>query len=222
VSHPQFWSTATLTMQAVCRGDVELSPAQAVFGVVPVGQPVAREVGIRYRGSLPGWDITGVVANPAAPFEVRHQMVGRRGNQADFRVSLSLKPDALPGSYKGDLNLTTNDQNNPVVAVPYDVLVQAPLSASPDVARFPTVKVGAEMERKVYVRAGQAFRILRVDGTGDGVTAVSSRQDAVPVHVLTVKIQPTQAGPVQKTLTVQTDLNGGATVAVKVEATAVP
>jgi hypothetical protein len=221
VSHPQFWSTATLTIQAVCRGDVELAPAQAVFGVVPVGQSASREVVIRYRGGQPGWQITGVVANQAAPFDVRHQEVGRRGSQVDYRVWLAVKPEAAAGSYKGDLNLTTNDPNNPVVAVPYDLTVQAPLTVSPDVARLGAVKVGAEAERKVYVRAGAAFRILGVDGAGDGVTAQASRPDAVPVHVLTVKVQPTQPGAVQKILTVRTDLAGGATVPVRVEATAV-
>jgi hypothetical protein len=221
VSHPQFWSTHTLTIQAVCRGDVELAPAQAVFGMVPVGQPATREVVIRYRGNQPGWQIVGVVADPAAPFDVQKQEQGRRGGQVDYRVSLTLKADAVAKSYKGDLTLTTNDPNNPVVAVPYDVLVQAPLTASPDVARLGQVKVGAEAEKRVILRAAQPFRIIGVDGEGDGVTAKPARLDPSPAHVLTVKVQPTQPGAVQKTLTVKTDLAGGAFVLVKVEATAV-
>jgi Protein of unknown function (DUF1573) len=222
VAHPQFWSTHTLTVQAVCRGDVELNPAQAVFGLVPVGQPVTREVVVRYRGNQPGWQITGVVADPSAPFEVRHQEQGRRGSQVDYRVFLILKGDAVAKSYKGDLTLTTNDPNNPAVAVPYDALVQAPLTASPDVARFAPVRVGAEAEKRIILRAAQPFRIITVDGQGDGVTATPARTDASPAHVLTVKVQPAQPGAVQKTLTVKTDLAGGATVAVRVEATAQP
>lgn len=221
VSHPQFWSTHMLTVQAVCRGDVELTPAQAVFGMVPVGQPATREVAVRYRGNQPGWQITGVVADPAAPFDVRHQEQARRGNQVDYRVALTLRTDAAAKSYKGDMTLTTNDPNNPVVAVPYDLLLQAPLTASPDVARLGAVKVGAEAEKRVILKASQPFRIIGVDGQGDGVTANPLRPDAVPVHVLTVKVQPAQPGVVQKTLTVKTDLAGGAVVSVRVEATAV-
>ena len=46
------------------------------------------------------------------------------------------------------------------------------------------------------------------------------RPDAVVTHVLTIQVQPTQPGPVQKALTIRTDL-GGAMALVKVEATAV-
>src|SRR5262249_42603569 len=72
---PQFWSDTTLVIQGFCRGDVELSPALAVFGAVPVGRTAARELVVTYRGRQSGWDITGV-ANPGAPFDVRHEVQG--------------------------------------------------------------------------------------------------------------------------------------------------
>jgi hypothetical protein len=53
------------------------------------------------------------------------------------------------------------------------------------------------------------------------VTAQPSQLDAGLVRVVTVKVAPTQAGAVQKTLTVRTDLAGGATATFNVEATAV-
>ena len=218
---PQFWSSTSLVVQAVCRGDVELTPAQAVFGVVPAGQAVERQVVIRYRGGMPGWQITGGTPDSTGPFDVRYQEQNRRGTSAEYRVWLVLKNDAAAGSYKGDLSLTTNDPNNPVVAVPYDALVQAPLTVLPSsTARLGTVPVGTTRENRLFVKASQPFRIVGIDGEGDGVTA-SFLQAPVPTQVLTIKVQPTQAGPVQKVLTVKTDLNGGATVAVKVEATAV-
>jgi hypothetical protein len=70
---------------------------------------------------------------------------------------------------------------------------------------------------KVFVRGGRPFRILGIDGQGDGLTA-EARPDAAATHVLTVKMDPKQAGRVQKTLTVRTDL-GGATAVLKVDAT---
>ena len=54
----------------------------------------------------------------------------------EYRVALTLKPNTPAGSYKGEVNLATNDPNNPTVTVPYDLMVQAPLTVSPDVARF--------------------------------------------------------------------------------------
>jgi hypothetical protein len=220
---PQFWSDTTLLIQGFCRGDVTLEPAQAVFGAVPIGQAVAREVHIRYQGNHPRWEITGPAADQTAPFDVRHQEMYRNPNrQVGYKVTLTLRADAPPGSHKGDLKLATNDPNNPTIEVPYDVNVQAPLTVLPsDTIRLGAVKVGEVQERKVYVKAGQAFHIVGVDGQGDGVTT-EARKDGVPTQILTIKVQPTQPGLVQKTLTIKTDLGGGATTTIKVEATVAP
>ena len=48
----------------------------------------------------------------------------------------------------------------------------------------PALKVGEESQRMVYVKSGQPFRIVGVDGQGDGVTA-QPRGDAAPTQVLT-------------------------------------
>jgi hypothetical protein len=114
---------------------VELAPAQAVFGIVPVGQPVARQVGIRYHGNQQ-WQVTGVAANQTVPFDVAYQEGVRRAGLVDYQVTLTLKPDTPAGIYKGDVYLATNDRNNPTVPVPFNLMVQAPLTISPDTARF--------------------------------------------------------------------------------------
>jgi hypothetical protein len=216
---PQFWSDATLTIKAFCRGDVDLTPALAVFGIVPVGQQATRELQVRYHGQQVGWQITGLAPDQTLPLDVRYQETFRQGGQVGYKVWLGLKADAPAGSSKGDVLLTTNDPNNPTVAVPFDMTVQAPLTVSPEVARFGNVKAGAPAEKRVFVRANQPFRIIGVDGQGDGVTA-EFRPDALPTHVLTIKIMPAAAGPIQKTLTIRTDF-GGATTTMKVEATAI-
>jgi hypothetical protein len=220
--NPQFWSSASLVMQGLCRGDVEMAPAQASFGIVPQRQAPApyRDLQVRYRGGQQDWQITGPTADQAVPFDVRYQKLYGPVGQAVYKVTLALKDDTPPGSYKGDIRLATNDRNNPTIAIPYDVNVQAPLTVLPsDIVRLPALKVGEETQRMVYVKSGQPFRIVGVDGQGDGITA-QARPDAAPTQVLTIKVQPTQAGPVQKTLTIRTDLNGGATTTIKIEATA--
>jgi hypothetical protein len=42
------------------------------------------------------------------------------------------------------------------------------------------------------------------------------------VQSLTLKLQPTRPGPVNRTLTIRTDLDGGATVTARVEAVVNP
>jgi hypothetical protein len=60
-----------------------------------------------------------------------------------------------------------------------------------------------------------------VDGQGDGLT-VELPQAPAPTQSLTIKLQPTHPGPVQRTLTIRTDLDGGASVTARVEATVNP
>jgi Protein of unknown function (DUF1573) len=219
VQHPQYWSSTTLLVRGNRNNDVELAPAQAMFGAVPAGQQAApRELRIFYRGNQPGWQITGPAANQTAPFDLRVEPLPRRIGLVEYRVWLTPKPDTPAGSYKDELSLATTDPNNPVVVVPYDIRIEAPLTVQPDVVRLPPVKVGTPVERKVTVRASRPFRILGVDGQADGVTA-QFRPEPFPTHYLTIKVDPTQPGPVQKTLTIRTDL--GATATVKIDASAV-
>ena len=132
VSSPnqQFSSTAALAITGLCRMDVTLHPAQAEFGMVSRGQALAKPAGELRR--------------PAALADRRGQRVGpvRRaataggppGRPGELRGAVVPEADAPAGIHRGDLNLLTNDPNNRLVPIPYDVTVLAPLTASPDVA----------------------------------------------------------------------------------------
>jgi hypothetical protein len=220
VMNAQYSSTTTLVITANSRADITLDPGLAMFGVVPKGQPATKEVIVRYQGQLP-FQITGVAAGDTAPFTATYKEVQREYRnvgQVAYRVSLTLKPDAPSGPLKGDLHLTTNDPATPLLPIPYDVLVQAALTASPEVTRFGTIKAGEPLVRKLTVRSnGRPFKILGVDGQDAGLIA-EFRTEPFAVQILTLKLQPTQAGPLQRTLTIKTDLDGGASVNARVEA----
>jgi len=218
VMNAQYSSTTTLVVTAHSRADITLEPGQAVFGVVAKGQPATREVIVRYAGQLP-FQIGAQAAGDTAPFTVSVKEAYRRPGQVGYRVGLTLKPDAPGGPLKGDLHLTTNDPASPLLPIPYDALVQAALTATPPVTQFGGVKAGELVQRKVIVRSnGRPFKILGVDGQEAGVTAEFGPTASV-VQVLTIKLQPAQAGPVQRTLTIKTDLDGAASVTARVEAT---
>jgi Protein of unknown function (DUF1573) len=217
VMNAQYSSTTTLQINGFCRADITLEPGQAVFGVVPKGQPATKEVIVRYAGQQP-FQILGVAPGDMAPLTATSQEAYRRLGQVGYRVSLTLKPDAPAGALKGDLHLQTNDPASPLLPIPYDALVQAALTASPPVAQFGTVKAGEVATRKMFVRSNnRPFKILGVDGQEGGLT-VEFDQTARAVQILTLKLQPTQAGVVQRTLTIKTDLDGGASVTARVDA----
>lgn len=217
----QFASTASFLISANCRGDVSLNPGQAQFGVVPGGQPAERVVDVTYAG-IPNWQtwrLTATPVNDAAPFDVQFQEVNRRAGQVTYRVALKLKAGTPPGSYKGDLQIQSNDPNNQLVPVPYDATVQAPLTASPETTSFGVVGVGQEVTRNLVVRANKPFKVLRIDGKPDGLTA-DGRAMSPQVYLVTLHYKPTTAGPLNSALTIVTDLDGGATVSARVTATA--
>jgi hypothetical protein len=212
----QFASTAMLVITGNCRLDVTLFPAQAEFGTVPRGQSPTKDLRVSYAGNA-NWKIDGAAPSESTPFDVRLQEESRGKGQVNYRVQLALKADASPGIYRGELNLVTNDPLNRQIPIPYDVTVQAPLTVTPDVARFGNVKVNeAATPRKLFVRGtGRPFRIVEVAGQDDGLS-VEIPADALAVQILTLKFQPTKPGPVARTLTIKTD--SGETATVKVEA----
>ncbi|MFO0807868.1 MAG: DUF1573 domain-containing protein [Gemmataceae bacterium] len=217
----QFSSTATLSITGFCRGDVTLNPGQAQFGVVSRGQPAERTVDITYAGqqNWQTWKLEAVVAGDSAPFDVRYQELARRPGQVTYRVALALKADTAPGSLKGDLQLQSNDPNNRLVPVPYDVTVQAPLRVSPEFTNFGTVRVGEPQSRRIILSGNKPFKVLAVDGKADGVIVEGSTA-ALQVHTLTIKYTPTAPGALANTLVIKTDLDGGATVTARLGATA--
>jgi Protein of unknown function (DUF1573) len=218
VMNAQYSSTTTLIITANSRADIQLEPGLALFGVVPKGQPATREVAVKYAGQLP-FQITGVAPGDAAPFTAAVKEAYRYPGRVEYRVSLTLKPDAPAGPLKGDLHLTTTDPATPLLPIPYDVLVQAALTVSPEITRIGTIKAGEPIERRVTVRSnGRPFKILGVDGQDAGLT-VEFRPEPYAVQVLKLKLQPPQPGPFQRTLTIKTDLDG-ASVNARVEAMA--
>jgi len=218
VGNEKYSSTAIMAIQANCRLDVTVEPGTVTFGVIPKGQAATREALVRYAGGM-NWQMTGAAPNDPAPFDVKLQEAYRQGQQVGYRVQLSVKNDATPGTYKGEVQLVSNDPQSRIVPIPYEVTVQASLALSPEVSKVGS-KVGETQVRRVLVKASKAFKILSVEGQGDGIV-VETPSISLPVQTLTIKFTPTagQSGTIEKVLTIKTDLDGASTITAKVEAT---
>jgi hypothetical protein len=221
VGNQQYSSTAIMKITANCRLDVTVEPGTVSFGVVPQGHGSSREVMVRYAGGM-NWQLSGAAPGEPAPFDVKLQEAYRQGGQVAYRVQLGLKADAAPGTYKGDMQLVSNDPQSRLVPIPYEITVQPSLGVTPDQSKISS-KVGETQVRKILVRASKPFKILGVEGQGDGLT-VEAPNVALPVQTLTIKFAPTdgQSGTIEKTLTIKTDLDGGSSVTAKVDATVQP
>jgi hypothetical protein len=212
---PEYTSTATLKVSAYSRADVVFNPGEVNFGVVARGKKVTQVIDVEYAGALP-WRITEVVKNKA-PLDVKLSELYRRPGQVGYRLYVTLKPTAAAGPLKQDLQLKTNDKVTPLLNVLVEGTVQAALTAAPAVVAMDSMVVGDAKTQRVIIRGNKPFRILAVEGLGDGVTAVLPA-NAAPVHYLSIKFQPAKPGRVEKVLTIKTDLDGGSATTVTLTA----
>jgi hypothetical protein len=220
---PKFVSTATLTVSANAQGDVAFSPTDIDFGNLQRGQTPTRPIDVEYTGSLIDWRVTEIVKNSSAPFELKVQELPRLADgppRKGYRILATMKTDPPTGSFKQEVVLKTNDPAAGVLTFNIVGNVQAGLAVSPSPIVVKDLKVGESQTKKVFVRASRPFRVVAVDGQGDGITVdIPNRQDTT--LVLTVSIAPTKAGDLRRQLMIRADLDGDA-VPLIIEATVEP
>ena len=201
---PTFISTAELKVSAISRADVVFNPGQVTFGAVTPGQDVSRTIDVEYAGVV-DWRITELIARDQ-PFEATYRELYREPGKVGYQVKVTLKADAPSGPLKRELHLRTNDPGSPLIAVLVEADVQTSLSVSPSVLRLGNCTVGDSLVRKVQVRAAKPFKILAVEGQGDGITLSSELAvNPAPLQLLTFKCQLGKAGELRKQLLIKTD-----------------
>jgi hypothetical protein len=184
---PTYISTAMLKVTANGRADVVFNPGEANFGIVAQGSTPSRTVDVEYAGPLK-WTITEVNTG-GGPFTAEAKELYRRPGQVGYRVTITLKPDAPAGIIKNEVLIKTNDPASPTVPLQVEGIVQASLQIFPSALNLGSVKPGMPVVRKVIVRGSGPFRILKVDGLGDGIEVVGGLpSEARESHTLEVKV----------------------------------
>jgi hypothetical protein len=217
---PEFISSAELKVSATSRADVVFNPGQVTFGTVTRGQAPSQTMDVEYAGAL-NWQVSEVVAKDL-PLEVALQELYRRPGQVGYRVKVTLKPDAPPGTLKQDIFLKTNDPASPLVPVLVEATVQSALTVSPPTLSLGSVKAGEELTRRVVVRGNKPFVIKGVEGLGNGVElGTPPAATAAVVQTVTFQCLFSQAGDFKRELKILTDLQT-TPVTVTIEGTASP
>lgn len=210
---PEYVSTATLQVSANSRADIVFNPGEINFGIVPAGQNPSQTIDVEYAGNL-DWRVAEVIQGNA-PLDVAIEELYRRPGQVGYHLRVTLKADAQAGAHKWELLLKTNDPVSPHVPVLVEATVQASLTVVPAAVSMGTLSVGETVLRRVVVRGNKPFKIVAVEGLGDGVQ-VELPTTAAAVHALTIKCQPTQTGELRRQLIIKTDLGAEAPVTVTV------
>jgi hypothetical protein len=200
---PENVSTATLTLHANARLDVVFNPGEIDFGLVHRGQTPTKPIDVEYAGTMQ-WAVTEINPNASAPFTLKVEELRNRGTRG-YRIFATMKPDAPTGSFKQEVLLKTNDPASPTLT--FNILgnIQATLSVAPDVI-VAGAKIGTMEEKKLVVKGSRPFRILGIDGQGEGITAVFLDREA-QTQIVTIRFQPERAGEMKKQLVIRTDLD---------------
>jgi hypothetical protein len=219
-TNPQFYSTAVLKVIANSRQDIVFNPGSVNFGVVAQGQGSAQDVVVAYAGAFK-WEVNGVVTN-GLPVEAKVEALRmNKPGEVGYKVSVSLKPDAPAGSLKGEMFLKTNDPASPLLPLVVEGNVQAALTASPSSVRL-SAQVNEAGRGSVAVRGNKAFRILSVEGLGEGLALENQLPDAPSeTHRLTFAVKRAEAGDFRRKVRITTDLQK-APVIVTVEGSVAP
>lgn len=201
---PEYISTATLTLHANARLDVVFNPGEIDFGLIHRGQTPMKSIDVEHAGD-PQWAVSEINPSPSAPFKLTVEELHNRGTKG-YRIFATMKPDAPAGSFKQEVLLKTNDPASPTLTFSILGNIQATLSVVPNVIQLTSTKIGETETKKVVVRGSRPFRILGVDGQGDGVTA-NVRDNSAETQIVEIHIQPNRAGNIQKQLVIRTDLD---------------
>ena len=206
---PKFISTATLTLSANARGDFVFSPSEIDFGNFQRGQTPSKTIDLEYTGALAGWKVVEILKSQAAPFDLKVEALPSPANAAPrrgYRLTAAVRADAATGSFRQEVTLKTNNADAPVLA--FNVLgnIQSGLSMSPNPLVVNGMKVDESQTKKVFVRAAKPFKIVSIEGQGEGIKVeIPKSQDAT--QILNVQIQATKAGLLRRQLLIRTDLD---------------
>src|SRR5262249_4551779 len=140
------------------------------------------------------------------PLDVGLEESYRRPGQVGYKVKVSLKANVPPGPFKEDIYLKTNDPASPLVPILVEANVQTAVSLSANTFNLGTVKSGDTVTRRVVVTGNKPFKVLGVDGLGDGIDAVDLPKDAAAQQIVSFKCKPTKPGDFKRELKIKIDL----------------
>jgi Protein of unknown function (DUF1573) len=209
-----------LWVQANGRNDFVLTPDTLTFGQIKRGTTPSASVSVTFYGNSEARILS---ARGESNYLVPTFSEARRADsEVVYTLSTTLRPDTPVGKWYTDIWIKTNLAGMPQLRVPLTVEVESPLTISPGLVALGTLKVNGESERRVIIRGVKPFKITNVKG-GDNILQVKANSsEAREVHVLTIRLHPNQAGSLERTLRVVTDMKEDNEVDFHVNASVTP
>lgn len=204
-----------LWVKANSREDVAVTPESLEFGTVKSGETRTAKAILHFFGGQ-GLEISDPKTS-SGYLEATLKEIKGTDQERIYELTAVVRPDLPAGRWYADVWVETNIPQMPKLRVPLNVEVEAELVVSPGEATLGEWKEGQDTERKIIIRSGKPFKIVRFENESEILRARASSEDAKSVHVVTLSVKGTKAGELQTLLKVHTDLpeNGIVTVPVK-------
>ncbi|HEX6985203.1 MAG TPA: DUF1573 domain-containing protein [Planctomycetaceae bacterium] len=191
------YAEVRIPVQMYVRTDVVLTPGGANFGAIDVGKGGVQKIAIAYAGAPDRQDWQIVEARTTSPhLEVALDEVSRSGGGTsnvlvDYALTVTLKPSAPPGSFRGLIQLVTNDAANPVIPVIAEGRIEADVTVTPETVDLGTLRPGNAKTVQVVIRGKKPFAIEKIECESDEEAfAVRLPEGERAVHVLPLTVTP--------------------------------
>jgi hypothetical protein len=205
-----------LWVQANGRNDFTIAPDTLGLGQVKRGTTPTATVRVTFYGNRDA-QITQVKGESNYVQPVAKE-IHRLDSEVAYDLTVALRNDTPVGKWYTDVWVKTNIPTMTQVRVPLTVEIESPLTVSPSIVAIGAVKPNDETVRRIIVRGVKPFVIKEVKGVDSTLEVKSGTKEAREVHVLSVKLKTSQAGALDRTLRVVTDLSSDNEIDFKVQA----
>lgn len=202
-----------LGVSSTILSDVVLNPGTIDFGTVAKGQVAARTLTLDRVGS-PHWRVERMVS-ASKLIDAQIDETARGPQLVQYRLTVRLKPTAGAGHFRDEIRIQTNDPEAQSIPVLITGQIQGELTASPALLALGRTPAAGSVQGRYLIRASKPFKIVAIEGQGDGFRIDEIEPGSKPLHVLnlTYKATPTGIrGDLRPTFRVTTDLAGEAPI----------
>ena len=199
-----------LNVASTILSDVVLNPGGIDFGTIVRGQSPTLSLTID-RVGRPDWQVVKMVS-ASKVLNATLVETQRDGGMVSYRLDVSIKPNASSGTVRDEIRLLTNDSESAGFPVLVTAQIRGALNATPSNLTFGATS-SAPAQGRYLVRASKPFKIVTIEGIGDGFTAAADNEEAKTIHVVTVTFKPEEGKAIAsptRTFKIATDLPGEA------------
>lgn len=199
----QYTKSVRVPISAYIRSDVVVTPGNADFGSIELGQGGVQNIEIAYAGRE-DWKIRDVrIGNDHIVAQLKETTRG--AGQVKYQLAVQVGKDAPLGNITDQITLITDDANSPEVPIRVIAKVEPDIVVTP--ASFPLGKLapGQQKTFNVVLRGKRPFAIQGVecDANPDCFEVMQLSQDAKTVHVVPFRVTaPAKMGEFEENFTV--------------------